>query len=188
MNSHTGLRLLQLLGLPFVLQCESYRPLEHVYRHLVEQAMRYASPGQCCPCVHMLDRGQRQSGKMHLVSLVSECLYSSHNLPISLSSDPIAWRPIVPLLPFAPSPLCPVVFLDEYKVFVENRFRQVKAYQRQLQQLQQQQQPGPGTPDRDRDRDRDREREAQSRAMLAGLGHELDSSAWTPEMLPFDIR
>lgn len=34
-----------LTGYPFMLQCESFRSLEHTYRHLVEQALRYASPG-----------------------------------------------------------------------------------------------------------------------------------------------
>jgi hypothetical protein len=33
----------ELVGVPFILQCESFRSCTHVYGHIVEQAMRYAS-------------------------------------------------------------------------------------------------------------------------------------------------
>ena len=36
----------EVAGVPFTLQCESFRSCGHFYTHLVEQAMRYATPAE----------------------------------------------------------------------------------------------------------------------------------------------
>jgi hypothetical protein len=44
-SSSSGSVRIELAGVPFMVQCESFRSCAHAYTHLVEQAMRYATPG-----------------------------------------------------------------------------------------------------------------------------------------------
>jgi hypothetical protein len=75
----TGSPEMEIFGFPFMFQVESFRSCEHVYRHLVEQSLRYLSPEE-------------------LESLTAKGLFDLNSSNSSSSSSP-AWIN-TDLLPF----------------------------------------------------------------------------------------
>lgn len=51
-----------IVGVPFLVQCENFRSCLHLYRHVVEQALRFASPAEIDSFLDAMRSAQAKAG------------------------------------------------------------------------------------------------------------------------------
>lgn len=62
LNRLEGSGRLDLVGIPFLIQCENFRSCTHLYRHVVEQALRFATPDEVEAFLKAMRDAQAKAG------------------------------------------------------------------------------------------------------------------------------